>query len=157
MPVVFESDSLFRQRSGQGRPSHRKGCSQLQSPSLRPLPAQSPPAPPPAPRTRFLSPLSQTCQLALDLIAWRRNQQGAGEGSKEIKGPSDANPYLSVDPAPSCGEGTVEGRGGDERGEGQGTEEMGKRLRDKDRSLFERYRYHGDGGFGRADLGARMG
>lgn len=90
------------------------------------------------PRPHFLATL-QTCRLALDLIAWRRNQQGTGEGSKEGKGASDANPYLSVDPAPSCGEGEVDGEGGG-GAEGQGAEEMGKRLRDKDRTLFERYR-----------------
>lgn len=84
--------------------------------------------------------LWQTCQLALDLIAWRR-KQAAGRGAavpvSKDGTKSDANPYLSVDPAPSCGE------GGDDRGEdgsGLGTGEMGKRLRDKDRSLFERYR-----------------
>lgn len=79
----------------------------------------------------------QTCQLALDLIAWRRKQGtsaavpagGSGKGG-------DANPYLSVDPAPSCGaDGGREGSTPDE-----GPEAMGKRLRDKDRSLFERYR-----------------
>eukprot|EP00752_Nemacystus_decipiens_P016756 g14994.t1 len=84
--------------------------------------------------------VSQTCQLALDLIAWRRKQQGGGEGSKEVKGASETNPYLSVDPAPSCVEGEVEGGGGQEGGEGLGTGEMGKRLRDQDRTLFERYR-----------------
>ncbi|CBJ32165.1 conserved unknown protein [Ectocarpus siliculosus] len=83
--------------------------------------------------------VSQTCQLALDLIAWRRKQgtspyaTATGGGGKADRG-LDANPYLSVDPAPSCGEGS----GGE--GVGEGTEEMGKRVRDGDRTLFERYR-----------------
>ncbi|CAM9456392.1 unnamed protein product [Scytosiphon promiscuus] len=88
--------------------------------------------------------VSQTCQLALDLIAWRRKQQdqegagldapaAAGKDQALGSGPSDANPYLSVDPAPSCGEGGEGEEGGTE-------EEMGKRLRDQDRTLFERYR-----------------
>ncbi|CAN0379803.1 unnamed protein product, partial [Laminaria digitata] len=90
----------------------------------------------------------QTCQLALDLIAWRRKQgttdAATADGDAAApKGKGDTNPYLSVDPAPSCGVGGGEGEG---TGEGGGLpsdatpEEMGKRLRDQDRSLFERYR-----------------
>ncbi|CAN0218193.1 unnamed protein product [Pylaiella littoralis] len=79
--------------------------------------------------------VSQTCQLALDLMEWRRKQgtsatAAAAAAAPGSGGASDANPYLSVDPAPSCSEG----------GEGAETEEMGQRLRDKDRGLFERYR-----------------
>ena len=82
----------------------------------------------------------------MDLIAWRRKQgsspDAAAVGSNDGAGPgtkTDANPYLSVDPAPSCGEGGGEGAER-EGGDALGTDEMGKRLRDKDRSLFERYR-----------------
>lgn len=77
----------------------------------------------------YLTSRRQTCQLALDLIAWRRKQgidkkQGGDEFSRGIE---DANPYLSVDPAPSGGA-------------DDDTKAMGDRLRDKSACLFERYR-----------------
>ena len=48
---------------------------------------------------------------------------------------SDPNPYLSVDPAPSGGAEEVGGVADEE------PHAMGERLRDKSRTLFERYRW----------------
>ncbi|CAM9229126.1 unnamed protein product [Ascophyllum nodosum] len=81
--------------------------------------------------------VSQTCQLALDLIEWRRKQgvtalkRDSDWGSLDE---SDPNPYLSVDPAPSGGAEEVGGVADEE------PHAMGERLRDKSRTLFERYR-----------------
>lgn len=99
------------------------------------LPFSTPAATPP-PRAR-----AQTCQLALDLMAWRRKQGKAGRapGSRKAGNEADKNPYLSIDPAPSCGEGTEP----DEFDKDTGIDEMSRRLRDQDRTLFERYRYSG--------------
>lgn len=88
--------------------------------------------------------MTQTCQLALDLIAWRSKQgtDATIPGGDAARGEGDTNPYLSVDPAPSCGVGGGEVEGGEGGGLARDAtpEEMGKRLRDQERSLFERYR-----------------
>lgn len=77
-------------------------------------------------------------------MAWRRKQgtASATPGAASEAG-NNGNPYLSVDPAPSC---DLDGSDEDDEGadvtgtNATSTEEMGKRLRDKDRTLFGRYR-----------------
>lgn len=70
-------------------------------------------------------------------MAWRRKQEidGSTPGSRGSGEKTDVNPYLSIDPAPSCGAGQDQGPGGDVE-----VEELGRRLRDQNGSLFERYR-----------------
>lgn len=69
--------------------------------------------------------VSQTCQLALDLVAYRMKER------KEASNPQDSvldtNPYLSVDPAPSC-EKSVS------------VEDLRRQLKDRNLPLFARYR-----------------
>ncbi|CAM9139669.1 unnamed protein product [Phaeothamnion confervicola] len=83
--------------------------------------------------------VSQTCQLALELIAWKQshgesgaavtpaaadgNEAGAVEADLDL----DASPYLSVDPAPAEGKDMSIGQ-------------LRARLLDQDLSLFRRYR-----------------
>ncbi|KAG5191128.1 armadillo-type protein [Tribonema minus] len=65
--------------------------------------------------------VSQTCQLALDLIGYRNRQ------SEDTATPLDANPYLSIDPAPSCPKEVP-------------VEELRRQLLDASLPLFARYR-----------------
>eukprot|EP00013_Stygamoeba_regulata_P024489 CAMPEP_0177650110 /NCGR_PEP_ID=MMETSP0447-20121125/11754_1 /TAXON_ID=0 /ORGANISM="Stygamoeba regulata, Strain BSH-02190019" /LENGTH=354 /DNA_ID=CAMNT_0019152931 /DNA_START=29 /DNA_END=1093 /DNA_ORIENTATION=+ len=64
--------------------------------------------------------VAETCQVAIDLIRWRREQE-AKEGEK-----LSANPYHSVDPAPPCPEHDVP--------------KLRALLLDTSKPLFKRYR-----------------
>eukprot|EP01129_Flabellula_baltica_P002890 TRINITY_DN12778_c0_g1_i2.p1 TRINITY_DN12778_c0_g1~~TRINITY_DN12778_c0_g1_i2.p1 ORF type:complete len:292 (+),score=78.51 TRINITY_DN12778_c0_g1_i2:57-932(+) len=69
--------------------------------------------------THALSEISETCEVALDLIKWKLENQGSEDANvgKEV--------YFSVDPAPPL-EGTVE--------------ELKEILNDQNKSIFKRYR-----------------
>ncbi|CAM9409842.1 unnamed protein product, partial [Choristocarpus tenellus] len=71
--------------------------------------------------------VSQTCELSLNLMAWRKRQ--ADEGFED-DGLDSSNPYLSVDPAPSCSKSTVV----------VGVGDLEQQLRDASAPLFARYR-----------------
>lgn len=71
-------------------------------------------------------------------MAWRRtNGLSRGDpGGQSQGGERDKNPYLSVDPAPSCGAGAD----GKEHDGDVKIQDLGEQLRDQARSLFDRYR-----------------
>ena len=68
--------------------------------------------------------IAETCELAVALIEWATSEEGKAEAAAGVL---DANPYLSVDPAPPAPASL-------------GVDEHAAKLQDKEAPLFERYR-----------------